>query len=181
LFPVIQRALSASHKVAFRVVHFSVQMDHLHLFVEGDTHEALVRGVQGLAVRCAKAINRREHRRGRVWASRYHFHALRTPRETRHALVYILLNFRKHLRAAPGIDPRSSGAWFEGWRSPTPPNPIDTPSPVVGPRTWLAARGWRRGAGAISSGEHPADARPAPLSTAAREPPARRRAARSWS
>ena len=34
---------------------------------------------------------------------------LTTPSEVRNALVYVLLNFRKHLRAMPGIDPRSSG------------------------------------------------------------------------
>jgi len=27
------------------------------------------------------------------------------------------MNFRKHLRAAPGIDPCSSGRWFDGWSS----------------------------------------------------------------
>jgi hypothetical protein len=30
-------------------------------------------------------------------------------------MVYVLLNFRKHLRAPPGIDPRSSGPHFSGW------------------------------------------------------------------
>ena len=47
-------------------------------------------------------------RRGRVWRSRYHSRALRTPTETRRGLVYVLLNFRKHLRASPGVDPRST-------------------------------------------------------------------------
>ena len=31
-----RRSLAASHKAAFRVVHFSVQTDHVHLVVEGD-------------------------------------------------------------------------------------------------------------------------------------------------
>jgi hypothetical protein len=37
------------------------------------------------------------------------------------ALVYVLLNFRKHLCAAPGVDPRSSGRWFDGWSSEEEP------------------------------------------------------------
>ena len=110
VFPYLRRALSASHKPAFRVVHFSVQSDHVHLITEGDDPLGLVRGLQGLAVRCARAVNRAVHRRGSVWSSRYHSRALRTPTETRRGLVYVLLNFRKHLRAAPGVDPRSSGA-----------------------------------------------------------------------
>ena len=161
VFPFLQRSLSASHKVAFRVVHFSVQTDHVHLIVEGDGAAALVRGLQGLAVRCAKAINRAARRRGGVWDSRYHSHALRTPTETRRGLVYVLLNFRKHLRARPGIDPRSSGAWFAGWRQSGRGNAGAEvgASPVEVPRTWLAAVGWRRAGGLIALEDQPGVAR----------------------
>jgi REP element-mobilizing transposase RayT len=157
VFPVLQRSLAAAHKAAFRVVHFSVQSDHVHLLVEGDHAGALVRGLQGLAARCAKAVNRAVNRRGSVWSSRYHGHALRTPTEARRGFVYVLLNFRKHLRAAPGIDPRSSGAWFDGWRG-TSPAPRDA-NPVARPRTWLATVGWRRAGGPIAAGERPSDGR----------------------
>jgi REP element-mobilizing transposase RayT len=171
VFPFVEAALAASHKITFRVVHFSVQSDHVHLIVEADEPIALVRGVQGLAVRCAKAINRAARRRGAVWSSRYHAHALRTPTEARRGLVYVLLNFRKHLRAAPGIDPRSSGPWFGGWRqagSSSIPRggsaaPIAAPAhagPVEAPRTWLARVGWRRAGGAVGLDERP---RPASL------------------
>jgi putative transposase len=158
VFAFVRRSLAASHKDAFRVVHFSVQTDHVHLVVEGDHPVTLVRGLQGLAARCAKAVNRAVGRRGSVWGSRYHGRALRTPTEARRGLVYVLLNFRKHLRAAPGVDPRSSGAWFGGWRHGGHA-PRDA-SPVAPPRTWLAALGWRRAGGPIALDEHPAtDAR----------------------
>ena len=156
VFAFVRRSLAASHKAAFRVVHFSVQSDHVHLVVEGDHPVALVRGLQGLAVRCAKAVNRAVGRRGSVWSSRYHARALRTPTEARRGLVYVLLNFRKHLRAAPGVDPRSSGAWFGGWRQAR--HASRDPSPVVSPRTWLATVGWRRAGGAIALDEHPGGA-----------------------
>jgi hypothetical protein len=154
IFPQLQRSLAASHKEAFRVVHFSVQSDHVHLIVEGDEATALVRGVQGMACRCAKAINRAIGRRGRVWSSRYHARALRNPTEVRRGLVYVLLNFRRHLHAAPGIDPRSSGPWFGGWLAAVAP-PRDA-CPVVPPRTWLGAVGWLRAGGAIAANEAPA-------------------------
>jgi len=153
VFPILQRALSASHKPAFRVVHFSVQTDHVHLVVEGDEAVSLVRGLQGLAGRCAKAINRAARRRGPVWTSRYHARALRTPTEARRGLVYVLLNFRKHLRASPGIDPRSSGQWFGGWRRS--PAARGEAIPIAPPRTWLAAVGWRRAGGPIAIDERP--------------------------
>jgi REP element-mobilizing transposase RayT len=155
VFPAVQRALSASHKSAFRVVHFSVQTDHVHLVVEGDAPVSLVRGLQGLAARCAKALNHALGRRGRVWSSRYHSRALRTPTEARRGLVYVLLNFRKHLRAAPGVDPRSSGPWFDGWHGAARGAVGVETSPVARARTWLARVGWRRVGGAIALDEQP--------------------------
>src|SRR5437016_1998319 len=81
-------------------------------------------------------------RRGSVWAERYHARALRTPREVRNALVYVLQNWRKHLPDARGLDPRSSATWFDGW---TRMAPTAVPCrPAIAPRTWLAAIGWRR-------------------------------------
>lgn len=153
-FGALLRSLPRSSRRWFRVTQFSVQTDHIHLIVEADTAAALSRGVQGLAVRAARAINRAAHRRGPVWIQRYHSHALRTPREVRHALVYVLLNFRKHLRAGPGIDPRSSGPWFNGWAH-APPAPLAA-APVESPRTWLGSQGWQRAGGAIDCGEAPA-------------------------
>jgi REP-associated tyrosine transposase len=90
----------------------------------------------------AKAINRALGRHGRVWGDRYHARALRTPREVRNALVYVLNNARKHLRAMRGLDPYSSAPWFDGW-SAAPVQPEGT-APITMPRTWLARVGWRR-------------------------------------
>ncbi len=141
-FDAVRRALAAVPGPSFRVLHFSVQHDHMHLLVEADRAAGLVRGCQGLAVRLAKAINRALRRRGTVWGDRYHARWLRTPREVRNALVYVLQNFRKHIAGARGLDPQSSAAWFDGWRisAPQPPGP----APVRSPRTWLARVGWLR-------------------------------------
>ncbi len=156
VFPRLSRALGASSGERFRVLHFSVQSDHLHVMIEADTKDDLGRGLQGLAVRCARTINVVEDRSGTVWRGRYHLHALRTRREVRAALVYVLLNFRKHLRAPPGIDPCSSGPWFDGWAHQPTLAPL--PAPVARPQTWLAAIGWRRAGGAIDCRELPAAA-----------------------
>jgi hypothetical protein len=150
----LARALAESSRQSFRVIEFSVQTDHLHLVVEADTTPALIRGLQGLTVRCARAVNRASRRRGPVWSGRYHARPLATPREVRLALVYVLLNFRKHLRALPAVDHHSSGPWFEGWAH-SPPRPA-TARPVAPPRTWLGAVGWRRAGGPIDCREAPA-------------------------
>jgi|GEM_PF-6415673 len=152
-FAALSRALADSSRASFGVVHFSIQSNHIHLIVEADDAQALVRGLQGLAVRCARAINRSCRRCGPVWSERHHTHALRTPREMRLALAYLLLNFRKHIRAPPGVDPCSSGPWFDAWaQSPAAP---PGPSPVAAPRTWLASVGWRRAGGPIDLREAP--------------------------
>jgi REP element-mobilizing transposase RayT len=153
IFRNLRRALAAGSKEWFRVVHFSVQSNHVHLIVEAVSTVALSRGMQGLAVRCARAANRAMKRRGSVWDERFHGRALRSPREVRRELVYVLLNFRKHGHNAAGVDFRSSGPWFTGWALPW--QAPDEPSPTAAPRSWLARVGWFRGGGAIDWGETP--------------------------
>jgi len=142
VFGAVRGALAAASRRTFRVLHYSVQADHVHLLVEAEEGPSLIRGCQGLSVRVAKAVNRVLGRRGAVWGDRYHARPLRTPREVRNALVYVLQNWFKHVPGARGRDPRSSAAWFRGWR--TPPAEVLGPSPVQPPRTWLARVGWLR-------------------------------------
>ena len=153
VFSSLARAFGAASRDRFRLLQFSVQSDHLHLIVEADTPTRLARGVQGLAVRTAKAINRVFRRRGTVWADRYHAHILKTPREVRNALLYVLNNIRKHMPGMRGLDPRSSAAWFTGWRTAVQGNAGR--SPVAPPRTWLGAVGWRRSGGPIDIDQAP--------------------------
>jgi REP element-mobilizing transposase RayT len=153
------RELRPSLRVAcergeFRVLHYSVQTNHLHLIVEAAGKEALGRGMKAISARVARAVQRAFGRAGAVLHGRYHLRILRTPREVRNALAYVLLNARKHWKQRRGmapparIDDASSGRWFEGWRrelagSEPPGGPLDTRE-VARPRTWLLTVGWRR-------------------------------------
>ena len=139
-----QSALAAASTSRFRLLHYSIQADHLHLVVEADGPTEFERGVRGLAIRIARLVNRLCGRRGAVWGDRYHSRLLRTPREVRNALVYVLNNFKKHLPGARGMDPYSSARWFAGWRTA---RAVDTsaPAPVARAKTWLARVGWRKG------------------------------------
>src|SRR5689334_14254765 len=148
----MRAALARASRRRFRIVHFSVQVDHVHLLVEGDDGVAFRCGIQGPAIRVARAVNRTLRRHGSVWAGRYHVRDLATPREVRHALVYVLQNWKKHGHGGHGMDSRSSAPWFDGWRV-TVPIPTGR-SPVVTPKTWLARIGWRRH-GLLGIGEVP--------------------------
>ncbi len=142
LFAAALAALGAASGPSFRVLHYSVQDDHVHLLVEAANRDALRAGAQGLGVRLSRAINRAVGRRGRVLADRYHVRPLRTPREVKFALAYVLQNFRKHqVRVSTLLDPCSSAAYFDGFRGISP---ADGPAPVVAARVWLARTGWRR-------------------------------------
>src|SRR5262245_5528750 len=151
-FHAVRGALARASRGPFRVIAFSVQADHLHLIVEADAASRLRSGLQGLAIRIAKAVNHALKRRGTVWTDRYHARALTTPRAVRHALVYVLQNFRKHCAGGRALDPCSSAAWFTGWKNQRLPSPPG--SPVETARTWLAGWGWRR-LGLIDVDEQP--------------------------
>jgi hypothetical protein len=136
----------------FRVIHFSIQANHIHFICEGSSAVALSRGLQGLLTHLARRVNQRLGRRGSLFGERHHRRDLTTPLEVRRAIAYVLLNSAKHevesgvpdLGTAPvdGIDPLSDARWFAGWERP-PPRP-GLAAPVCSAKTWLASRGWRR-------------------------------------
>ena len=140
------RASSRSHekrRTGFRVIHFTIQSNHLHLIVEADTRSALLAGLRGLAIWIARRVNQHLGTTGRVFAERYHARALTSARQVRTAIVYVLQNHKRHEPLDRfRVDSRSSGPWFRGWTSPLSLPP--TSSPVSEPTTYLAREGWRR-------------------------------------
>lgn len=148
-------------KPDFRVVHMSIQHNHLHFIVEAENKAALSHGMRALAIRCARAINKVLGRSGRVFAYRYHATAVSSPRQMRHLLSYVLNNWRRHhedqrsARARQAlIDPYSSALDFTGWKE-TFAIPHDfSRLPVARAHTWLMNVGWRRH-GPISVYEEP--------------------------
>lgn len=141
-FEILRSRFARASRAWFRLVHFSVQSNHIHFIVEADDAQSLARGMQGLAVRIARAVNRRLGRRGRVFAERYHARVLRGPRATRNAIVYVLQNWKHHQTDTIGTDPCSSAPWFDGWRQPIPR--WRSPPPTAQPQTWLLRVGWKR-------------------------------------
>jgi REP element-mobilizing transposase RayT len=135
----------------FRMVHYSVQRNHLHLVIEAKDRAAMSKGMQRIGIRIALQLNKAMGRRsGRVLCDRYHEQHLESPRQVRNALGYVLNNFRKHLwkdekrRCEKNwVDPFSSAEFFDGWKD-RPPLQVPLGGPVTAPRTWLLTEGWRR-------------------------------------
>ena len=143
-FTALRGAMTAGcEREGFRLVHFSVLSNHMHLIVEGDSRPTLARGLQGLSIRMARALNRLWRRAGNVFADRYHDRILRSPREVWNALRYVLCNARKHgaWTSRTRHDPFSSAPWFDGWRGA--PAKTEEASPASRARSWLLRTGWR--------------------------------------
>jgi REP element-mobilizing transposase RayT len=161
LYGAIRQATIAAAKGGrIRIVHLSIQHDHVHLLAEAESKKLLADGMLGFQVSAARQINKVLGRRGKVFRDRYHLVVIANPTQMRNTLAYVLNNFRKHGEAKPGwmTDPYSSGRTFEGWRERTPITPA-VPSygalETCAPRSWMLREGWRR-AGTISAYEVPA-------------------------
>jgi REP element-mobilizing transposase RayT len=151
--------ICAAKRENVRIVHASLQQNHIHLLVEADNQMALSRGMQGFQISAAKLINaavsikRAVRRRGQVFADRFHQEIITTPRQARNALSYVLNNWRKHREDRDRtwlVDPFSTGAGFNGWKELAGRDlmwrPPETYEGLIVwfPKTWLLSEGWRR-------------------------------------
>jgi putative transposase len=173
VFRRVRACIARAHRGGLRVTHFSVQRDHVHLVVEAPDKRGLARGVQGIASGIARAVNHLVGRAGRFWRGRYHRRDLASPRQVRSAIVYVTMNFRKHVghdeTVLTVLDARSSAAWLEGWQKRAGPwleelhradlvrELVPDRAPVSTSSTWLGAVGWKRH-GLVSPDEMPRSA-----------------------
>jgi REP element-mobilizing transposase RayT len=182
---VAKRELNYSETGAFRIVHISIQSNHVHLIVEADHKMALSRGMQSFQISAAKHLNRAlsvrslrvglaykqamaTRRRGTVFPDRFHQEIITNPTQARRTLAYVLNNWRKHredqsaLSRTWKVDPFSTGVLFEGWRELDeaqfylPYRETYLPLVVYLPKTWLLREGWRKaGLGSVPFYEVP--------------------------
>jgi len=172
-----EATLTTARREGFRIVHLSIQHNHVHLIVEASNKNALASGMQGFQISAAKHLNAAiskgrpgPRRRGTVFPDRYHAEIITSPTQARNALAYVMNNFRRHREdlTAPvstwKVDWFSSGIMFPGWaeygdesflwRGPPTYDPLIT----YQPKTWLLREGWKR-AGTISCREIPSSRR----------------------
>lgn len=134
----------------FRVVHISIQRNHLHLVVEAAHKQALRRGMQRFAIRAARALNEGFDREGKVFAFRYRAKQITSASYARNVISYVLNNWRRHRQdhrtgeMSMPFDRFSSAASFVGWSVSCRDKPSDDPDPlpVSRPRTELLRFDW---------------------------------------
>jgi REP element-mobilizing transposase RayT len=158
-FRVIRRAfVNGGSRFGFRLVHFSVQGNHIHLIGEAESTRAVSRALKGLGVRIARGLNGVMRRSGPVLAERYHLRLIETGEQARRTLLYVLNNYRRHAAqwgetlSDEFVDPCSSAASFDGWsRRPwrhAGPHAQRDPCPELAlgthaPRSRLLTSAWR--------------------------------------
>ncbi len=156
-YAVIHRALEAARRrMDVRIVHFTIEGNHLHLIAEASGTRALANAVRALSIRLARGLNRMMDRSGPVFADRYHARVLRTPAEVRNAVRYVVGNHASH-QARRGRPMR------KGWVDPFSSATVKVPRAAQGvlfaepvtaaAETWLlraAVRG-----GAVTNGGAP--------------------------
>ena len=182
-----EAAIVVMKREDFRIVHMSIEGTHLHLLVEADSRSALTVGMQAFEISAAKHLNSAcsraggwwerkraarlghalpKRRKGRVFSDRYHETFIKNPRQARHALAYVLNNWRRH-RAdiyegceTNFLDQFSSAVSFDGWtmRFGPPTSKHYVALPVSPPKTYLLREGWKL-YGAIDPFERPASYR----------------------
>ena len=147
----------------FRIVHFSIQSNHLHLLVEADNKQALSEGMRRFGIHAANAIHSSiGGYAGKVFRFRYNARQIKTASHARNAISYVLNNWRRHRRnldcagaMKATLDPYATGLshppWAQKFRVPDGYEPL----PVSPPQTWLLKRGYKR-YGEIDPWETPA-------------------------
>ncbi len=91
---LLKRAILNSRKKGLRVIHYSLQHNHVHLILEATSNEVLERGMRSLTVTMGKGL-----KKGKIQLKRYHLHVLRGLRETKNAIHYVLFNEQKHSKS----------------------------------------------------------------------------------
>lgn len=88
---LLKRAIVNARSHGLRIVQFSLQSNHVHLIVESESNAIVTKGMRSLTVTMAKGLHK-----GRVQLERYHLHVLRSVRETKNAVRYVVFNQQNH-------------------------------------------------------------------------------------
>jgi REP element-mobilizing transposase RayT len=153
LLKQFKKSANQAAKFELHVIHFSLLRNHLHMIVEAKDNEALALGMRSLAGRFGKQIRRHAGGKGRVFQGRYHLKTIKSARQMRRTLEYVLLNYAKHTKLPEHLDPFSSAYGFKHWKDLlglrfNPVIAVQTRNPfetgLAPPRSWLAREGWRR-------------------------------------
>lgn len=105
---ILKHAIYRSRLQGVRVVHFSLEHDHVHLYVECGNNFVLGKAMKAFGVTFVRGINKFKRSKGQLYKYRYHLRILKSAREVKNVINYILKNGIKHGRTLKVINPYNS-------------------------------------------------------------------------
>lgn len=108
ILKALHHAIMRARFKKLKVIHYTLEYNHIHLLVECNDNRILQQGMQALGISLSKAINKIKRLKGGVYKHRYHFRQISNPRQLKNVLHYIFHNGIKHRRASSLLDPYNS-------------------------------------------------------------------------
>ena len=104
ILKALHHAIKRARLKGLKVVHYTLEYNHVHLLVESVDNKTLHKGMQAFGITIAKAINKIKRSKGAVYKNRYHLRLISSPRQLKNVLHYIFNNGVKHKRTNSKID-----------------------------------------------------------------------------
>lgn len=108
ILKALHHAIIRARLKGIRVIHYTLEYNHVHLLVEAHCHTIMHRGMQAFGISIAKAINKIKIRSGTVYKHRYHLRKITSPRQLKNVIHYIFHNGIHHKRTMSFLDPYNS-------------------------------------------------------------------------
>lgn len=112
----LRHAIMRARLQGLKIIHYSLEHDHVHLFAESDDNVILSRGMKALGGSLVKRLNAFFKTKGSYYKTRYHLRILRSASEVKNVLNYILKNGIKHKRTKTIIDRYNSALVLHDFR-----------------------------------------------------------------
>ena len=104
ILKALHYAIKRARLKELKVIHYTLEYNHVHLLVESADNSVLHRGMQAFGITIAKAINKIKRTKGNVYKNRYHLRIINSPKQLKNVLHYIFCNGIKHKRTKSKID-----------------------------------------------------------------------------
>lgn len=98
ILKIFRRAIYRGRLQGLRIIHFSMEHDHFHIYAEADCNLILAKSMKALGVTLAKNINKFFGVKGHLYKYRYHMRVLKSASDVKNVINYILKNGIKHRR-----------------------------------------------------------------------------------
>lgn len=104
ILKALRYAICRARIQGLKIIHYSLEHNHIHLYAEADNNEVLAKGMKAFGVCLVKRINKFFKTVGTVYKHRYHLRILKSASDVKNVINYILKNGIKHKRTKHILD-----------------------------------------------------------------------------